>query len=465
MNTLTIMPFVAFPHQFNDPVKLRQMLQTIDVLTRAGKLLTDENLGYKLFMDSLIKQRKPSNLPLGQQLEIIKRKAKPDQSPLTTARDLKRLFLLLGFVDRGDGDRYWLTERGSKIVAISSNSSLTVEEKKAWLEGLQQLVMRQEGNARSFHPLKAILELLSEEPIDTKLLTFAFTVSDDTDVEIEKAKILVAHASSSISSFNHQLDLYRISESNARDSVKILPALAEKLDLISRSGGIASITTYGRTLLDKYNRRSTPTTTPATPALATLTSVTTPTPVTPSVVTARRDPFFRIVTSETEVRRNWTPEDTEEGEVEYDAKDEAERQNRLRERTDAHQETLAKLLQLFQGKNWRIGTGNFDMLSEKADVALLAEVKTIKQGDISDERLRIIDGVGKLLFYEAFDVPSLLSNNQARVQKIIVFSKKPNSQEHVDFLTAHEIWVIWFNENGEVDGEATAKTTFQQLLA
>jgi hypothetical protein len=196
----------------------------------------------------------------------------------------------------------------------------------------------------------------------------------------------------------------------------------------------------------------------------TLTSTTSPSTPT-STVTGRKDPFFRIIDSETELRRNWAPEDTEEGEVEYDAKDEAERQNRLRERTNEHQDTLAKLRRLFQGKNWRMGTGNFDLLLEKGNVALLSEVKTIKQGDISDERLRIIDGIGKLLFYEAFDVPSLLSNKEAKVQKIMVFSKKPNSQDHIDFLTKLGIWSIWFNDDDELDGEADAKSKLQSLIA
>ena len=464
------MPFVAFPHQFNDPVKLRQLLQTVRRVLDEGRHLTDENLGYRLFLNGQIATRQPSDLPLQQQLEIIKRKDKENQSPLTTARDLKRTFLLLGFIEREYDDVYHLTDRGVRIASVASNVPFTVEEKKAWLEALEELVLHQEGDARRFHPLRVILELLSDEPIDTRLLVFAFTVYDDSDNEIERVKLTTLNISSGARSFQQELEPNGISEPTARDSVKILPAWAEMLDLISRnrSTGVTSITAYGRTILDKMTRRRMPRRVVRTARTAP-TSVTLSTAVTPSatpsapLATSRRDPFFRIVISETEVRRNWAPEDTEEGEVEYDAKDEAERQNRLRERTDAHQETLAKLLQLFQGKNWRIGTGNFDMLSEKANVALLAEVKTIKQGDISDERLRIIDGVGKLLFYEAFDVPSLLSNNQARVQKIMVFSKKPNSQEHVDFLTAHGIWVIWFNENGEIDGEAAAKTAFQQL--
>jgi hypothetical protein len=233
--------------------------------------------------------------------------------------------------------------------------------------------------------------------------------------------------------------------------VKILPALAEHLDLITRSSGVASLTPYGRTLLDRQTRQVKP----AKPLVPT----TLPTP------TTRKEPFFRIVASEEELRRNWKPEDTEEGEVEYDPRDETDRLNRLRERTDEHQDTLVKLHHAYQGKNWRIGLGNFDLLAEKGDVALLHEVKTLKQGDISDERLRIIDGIGKLIFYEAFDIPSLLSNKEAKVQKILVFSRKPNSQDHIDFLTKMGIWVIWFSENNEIDGEATAKGKLQNLLA
>jgi hypothetical protein len=458
------MPFVAFPHQFNDPVRLRQMLQTIDRLVTARRPIDDDNLGYTLFLDGQIRQRTPSRLSRDQQLALIRQKPREDQSPLTIARDVRRLFLLTGMIEKEYGDRFHITQRGSRIVNTPMDSQMTATEKKAWLEGLLGLVLP-EDTLRNFHPFTVMLALLSDGPIDSKLLTFAFAVADESDAEITRVKTIVSRISSHRSQFSDEIGLAGITESNARNSVKILPALAEHLGLISRSGGVASLTPYGRTVLD---RQRTQRGAVAPPAPLTTTPATTPTQITTPTatraVTARREPFFRIVTNETEVKRNWAPEDTEEGEVEYDAQDEAERQNRLRERTTEHQNTLARIMGAYLGKNWRMGTGNFDLLTEKGDIALLHEVKTLKQGDISDERLRIIDAIGKLIFYETFDVPSVLNNKEAKIQKVLVFSRKPNSQDHIDFLSKIGIWAVWLNERNEIDGEETAKDKLQRLL-
>jgi ribosomal protein S19E (S16A) len=434
------MPFVAFPHQFNDLIKLRQILQTTDALLKSGKEIDDESLGYTLFLKGLIKQRKPSSIPLSEQLDTIKRKPKSDQSPLTIARDIRRLFLLLGLIQRKNG-KFQITERGRKIADTPPNSQMSIDEKKVWFEGLQNLVLRQSGASTTFRPLRVMLEMLADKPIETRLLTFAFTAMNESYGEIQRIKDIVDRISTRKTQFSVETASAEISESNARNSVKILPALAEFLGLIRRSGGVASLTPYGRTLLDRQVRQVTP----APP------------------VTRRREPFFRIISSDEELRRKWKPTDTEAGEVDYDPQDETERLNRLRERVDEHQETLVKLRHLYDGKGWRIGIGNFDLLTEKGDIALLHEVKTLAE-DIRDERLRIIDGLGKLMFYEAFDVPPLLINKSARVQKIIVFSRKPLSQEHIDFLTKIGIWVIWFNQEGEINGEIAARDNLQKLL-
>jgi len=440
------MPFVAFPHQFNDLIRLRQILQTIDALLKDGAMIDDESLGYTLFLKGLIKQRKPSELSLSKQLDIIKQKPKSDQSPLTIARDVRRLFLLSGLIEKVSEGKFRITDCGSKISNTPSGSKITIEEKKAWLEGLQNLALQQEGMSTSFRPLKVMLEMLSDRPIETRLLTFAFTVTDESDKEIKRVAAIVDRISSGKTQFLAELDSAGITESNARNSVKILPAFAEHLGLINRSGGIASLTPYGRTLLDRQTRQLKPARLPLPTA------------------TIRREPFFRIIASDEELRRKWKPEDTETGEVDYDPQDEVERLNRLRERVDEHQDTLVKLRDIYHGKGWRIGIGNFDLLTEKDDTALLYEVKTLKEGDVTDERLRIIDGIGKLMFYEAFDAPLLLNNKTAKVQKVLVFNRKPISQDHINFLTKIGIWVIWFNEKNEIEGETTAKDRLQTLL-
>lgn len=162
------------------------------------------------------------------------------------------------------------------------------------------------------------------------------------------------------------------------------------------------------------------------------------------------------------MNRHWKPEDIEDN-IEYDPKSYKERLARLRERTDLHQDTLDKLRKLFDEK-WTISIGNFDLMTEKADNILLHEVKTLRLGSKTDERLRIIDAIGKLFFYENIDVPQLQMNKRAKIQKMMVFNRKPVGSEHIHFLKKLGIWTIWFNKKGRLDGEKGAKRALLQLL-
>lgn len=459
------MPFVAFPHQVNDLEKLGTMLGVVSELIDDGQDVgTDDVIGYELFLRGIIESRDYSSQSLADQLEEIKRKPRSDQSPLTIARDIRRLFLFFGFLKLTVG-RYSITDRGRKIINGSTSSSqsvISIDAKKAWLEGLESLMLSQENSSRQFHPLRVMLEMLSDRPrIESKLLTFVFTARNDSATEIQRIRDIVARITTGRSDFETELGSNGISESNARNSVKIIPALAEQLGLIQRTMGFAEITPFGRTVLDKYNLRQGDLHPPSSPSG---TRPRTPTAQSERAGTERREPFFRIITSDNELVRNWSPIDVEQDEVEYDPRDETERLSRLRERTDLHQQTLIKLRRAFEGKGWRIGIGNFDLLTTKNDVALLHEVKTILQGDESDERLRIIDAVGKLFFYERFDAPSLVSAT-TRIQKILVFSRKPTSNEHIRFLKDIGVWVIWFDDAGNLDGEEVSKTELLRLLA
>lgn len=138
----------------------------------------------------------------------------------------------------------------------SYGSHLSTTEKKAWLEGLQNLYLPQEASSHNFRPLRIMLELLADGSRATKLLTFAFTANDDSKKERNRISQIVGAISSHKVSFSRQLDLSGISETNARNSVKILPALAEAVGLISRRSGIATLTPFGRTLLHQRIRQT-----------------------------------------------------------------------------------------------------------------------------------------------------------------------------------------------------------------
>ena len=435
------MPSQVFPHQMVDLLKLRHVLKIVEELVKDNQdIEEDEVLGYALFLRGLIKSRYPSSRPLKEQLEIIKTKPKGDQSPLTIARDLRRLFELFGLIEERDG-KLQLSERGKKIADAPKNSPLTDDEKKAWLEGLRRL--RYPDDTMSFRPLRIILEMLNHSPMNSKLLAFALTIANETDGELKRLMDTIDRIRSGKSTFEKEIAEIELSETNAANNVKILPALADQLGLISRSGGVAHITSLGKSVLFEMTRPEVKTETLETPQET----------VSPS---KRKQPFFRQITSEEELKRNWKPTSAEN--VDFDPKDEAERLAHLRERTNEHQDILAMLYKKYVEKGWTIGLGNFDLLALKGELALLHEVKTIN----ANERLQIIDAIGKLTYYEAFDVPSLLKDSKAQIQKILVFSRRPD-ESHIAFLKNLGIWVLWFNKEGILDGEDNAKNAMRKI--
>lgn len=433
------MPFAAFPNPMNDLIKIRRTLKVANRIIEDEQDIGDDGtFGDALFLGGLYGSMRGSQASLQAQLRRMHTRGESAQGQRTVARHLRLLYQKFGFIEETGGS-FRITKRGQLILA-GSGPDLSKSEKKAWLRGLKALTLTQDTGA-SFRPLRLMLEILSEGETESRNLTFAFTADGESDGELRRVRQIVSRLNEGQATFEQELERAGITAPSARNSVKILPAVAEQIGLIKREGGVASLTAFGRTLLDEQTRHR------------------------PSVQRAhphRRAPFFRIVTSEDDLDVDWKPEDAEEDDKQFDSGSDEERSRKLRERTDEHQETLKKLFGLFEG--WRRGKGNFDLLTEKGDVALLHEVKTLREGDLADERLRIIDGVGKLLLYEQFDVPDLLQNGDARVQKVMVFSRKPNSEEHVNFLVELGVWVLWFDENGDLAGETTSLRGVRELL-
>jgi hypothetical protein len=58
---------------------------------------------------------------------------------------------------------------------------------------------------------------------------------------------------------------------------------------------------------------------------------------------------------------------------------------------------------------------------------------------------------------------SVLRDENSRVQKVMVFSRKPNLEEHVQFLRGLAIWVLWF-DGDELSGEEESLRKVRALL-
>ena len=140
----------------------------------------------------------------------------------------------------------------------------------------------------------------------------------------------------------------------------------------------------------------------------------------------------------------------------------------LNERTVEHQRMISRLLRNLYSElprtTWKHHPLSYDLLIDLSQVALLHEAKTVKDGDRADERRQIIKGIGQLLYYEWFDVPSDLDGDDATVLKVMLLERPPVDPNHVDFLRNLGIEVIWFAEDGAIDGHPHSLQVIQDAL-
>lgn len=102
----------------------------------------------------------------------------------------------------------------------------------------------------------------------------------------------------------------------------------------------------------------------------------------------------------------------------------------------------------------------FDILALIAAVGILIEVKTL-DGTEMDERERVRDALGQLLYYEPFAAAPLVG--QAAIHKIACF-EGPISADHRVWLNASGIGAIWSVGNDRYAGDALATRVLGSYL-
>ena len=134
---------------------------------------------------------------------------------------------------------------------------------------------------------------------------------------------------------------------------------------------------------------------------------------------------------------------------------ELRRREILKEKTIDHQNVVANIWELYQTSlTVKTDDSSYDLLVLTPRYAILHEIKTITP---QNERKQIRHAVGQLLYYEHFNVPYELQSSHLEVKKILVLSCQPHDAEHLTFLASLGIGTIWFNENGQLDGEETVE--------
>jgi hypothetical protein len=363
--------------------------------------LQDDNFGEYLTRNEIYTYR-DSNLTIDEFLEREQTKPRANRGYLTVARDIRRLFQLLGFLIVSEDRNGLLSTTGTQLL----NSPSSEIKKNLWKNSFMQLGLEGTDGEIS-HPYRILIKLVQEKPgIETKKLMLALEAENDSEEEYQRILSLAE------STFEEIIEETRTSVSMARNAVKILPAIAEQLGDIRRQNNKAY---------------------PVGEILITEDEITTEVPDDAVNQDDVRYSQFRLVDAD---KIATAPIFNEVSAVSIDLTEAVRiRQDRLA----LHQQIVRKLASLCESKGFRLFEGKFDCLAVRPENTLLFEVKTIKES-LSDQEKQTVKGVGQLKYYNF----SIVHQQMEIVnrQEFLVYSEQPNSNL-VKFCHAENIDVIW----------------------
>jgi len=390
-----------FPHQFNDLEKLFNALRSVKQLIDEEIALKDENFGELLTRNEIYTYRDKS-LAIDEFLALEEEKPRASRGYLTVARDIRRLFQLLGFLTVYEDKSGTLSPQAIQLLA-SPNEQVKIE---LWKNSFIQLGLEGSDGEIS-HPYRILLKLVQDRSgIETKKLMLALEAENDSTEEYERIINL------SELTLEEILESTGTSESMAKNAVKILPGIAEQLGDISRRGNYSY--PIGRLIITEDEISTeipSETTNPEGVPYSQFRSVTSE--------AIAIDPIFNTIST-----------------VSIDYTESIRiRQQRLAE----HQQIVRQLGIFCEERDFELYEGKFDCLSTLEDTALLFEIKTILS-TMSDQEKQTVKGVGQLKYYKFSIVNRQMEYEN--IKEFLVYSQKPQTSL-IEFCTAENIKVIW----------------------
>lgn len=412
------MPWIKFPNQINNLLKLRRALHLASSMP-ANHLRDDGIYGEALLNAGVITTRKSRT-----QLAQLPNSRQPHR---TSARGLREMFILLGCMNPV-GNRVRVAASG-RLIAQSTGQVLATTERTTWIRLLSQLQFPHPrypnlaAGVISVRPLFITLAMLDGGPLPAQGLAFAFSVATESRADIQKARSLARRLTRA--SENRLARSVGTTVSELRNNAKVFPGILEQLGLIRRAGGVAHITPAGQAILASVTVRvgtSRRRTRPASRPVNTTANVAwAPPPVDPNDVVERRQ--LRLV--------------------------KAERAN------SNHRDAVACMNAWLVANNFRTAESDYDILARKGQIRVLIEVKSITP---SNTRSQIIKAIGQLAFYAAVSAPRTSANTES--YRMVFFDCRPNDAQGMQTLTDEEIKVAWV-ETGQV---VFADTRFRHRL-
>jgi hypothetical protein len=401
----------GFPNQVANIRKLTNGIYTLVKLVDDLAQARDDGIfGRALVRAGVAGTGRPPLLPdeyIRQQLD----NSPSNQSFRTTARGLRQMYRLLGFIE-DTGHHVEITPLGRRAAAYA-NSPISDEQVDFWRAVMRRMTLEEGGETS--HPYQVLLRLVERRPGITRAkCALALEARDDSPEELARIAALADLPEADI---RQQLGVTGANWNNAK---KILPALAEQLeDVVQIGRSYTLVNAPGRP--DDVNEAE-----PATRA-----------------TNARAPRTPRAVTAET-IGIAGTADRGEDDEILPDPDPAAAAEAiRLRyDRLQRHNLIVRELAGRLSGA--RLYEDPCDILALFAAGNILVEVKSL-DGTEADERDRVRGALGQLLYYEAFAVSLIIG--ESAVHKVACF-EHPISAAHGEWLNGFGVAVLWKVENG-----------------
>lgn len=427
-----------YPNQAAEFPRVRSTLATIQIMNRQGlDVMDDAVLGYELarrrqYTFRGIDYATATPKQIADRIALEHQKPRADQGALTNARELRRTLQGLGWVDNTGT----VTALGRQVLASTAQSQT---ERDLLATGLMNITATDKAGHVS-HPVLMMLHLLHSAPSHRRLgLELALENKDDSQAEINRVIQIYTNSTT-----DAQIRAATgVTESQQRNNRKIFPTLAKYAGLVVEDAQhYFSLTPSGLHALGLPApvQAATPPPPPPRPV-----SGGTPVVGTASSWRARRNLTTGQQRSAGQVGAHSTNRTVPSA---LTPDQQAEAQNRLNERTTAHQ----ALVQLFAA---RIGDASGDFWEDQSSFDLvwapngapgrfIFEMKTIQ----ADADAQVVRAVGQLAYYSYFNAAKAFPG-APMTQTLVVDDEIP--EDLCEFLEAQGIGAVLMRADGTAE--------------
>ena len=407
-----------FPHQINQLPRLTRGVGVFLELAESGADIDDDGIvGDALAKAKVYTFRSPGSQTIADLLESEHRKPKGSQGTRTCARELRRFFTLLGFIQQTSTGEWQVSSSAKALLAFSQNK-LNASANDIWRQALLALELADEGGVS--HPYQILLRLVFEMPgLPKPYSGLCLEARNDSDGEFTRIRGVAARPGPV-----RTMDALA-GKHMAKNSIKILPPIAEQLGDLLNAGNRLYISAQ--------------------------------------VHDAVASDETAIISSEAVqklFRRQYTPRPRDGGGArrEQGVAEQSIRvydPDRVGARYNAHEDCLDRLSKVVPEHVNQL-QAVYDLLLVGPAAAVLVEAKTIK----NDERRQVRMAVGQLFYYEHFDVAPVYPNK--RILRVLLTDSMV-SEDLQRFLTKHEIGAVWIPTSGLVGGTEMGLANLREI--